>query len=180
MRRRRSGRPEHPGAGRRSSAGLRGWLLTASLLTVVLPLAACTGTPPSAAAVAELIRSSTGAIPTDDEQAIRTIIDRLNNTAGGAVPDQQGALAAVVEPGSAGALDDCRAATTTLRFLPVYSALRPSPEWTPRKGGLTGTVYALPTLIRIYTGERVTATDLTTLHLGVVAGEAFLTPLCVS
>ena len=37
-------------------------------------------------------------------------------------------------------------------------------------GSLTGTVYALPTLIRIYTGDRITGTDLTTLHLGVQAG----------
>ena len=45
--------------------------------------------------------------------------------------------------------------------------LRPAPGWTPQTGALSGTVYALPTLIRIYTGDRITGTDLTTLHLGV-------------
>ena len=149
------------------------------LLTVVLALPACTSTPSSASAVADLVGSTTGAIPTDDEQAIRATVDRLNATAGGSVAGQQAALAAALEPDSTSALDDCPAATTTLRFLPVYSALRPSPEWTPRKAALAGTVYALPTLIRIYTGDRVTATDLTTLHFGVSSGEAFITPLCV-
>jgi hypothetical protein len=123
-------------------------LLVAALL---LPLVACTTQASSPGAAVDLVRSSVGAIPADDEQAIRTTIDRLNGTAGGSVAGQQAALAATVEPGSVTELDDCPAATATLRFLPVYSALRPSPDWTPDKGSLSGTIYALPTLIRIYT-----------------------------
>lgn len=150
--------------------------LTAALL---LSLAACTA-PSSPGAVVDLVRPGAAAVPADDEQAIRATIDRFNHTAAGAVADQQAALAAAVESGSATALEDCPVATATLRLIPVYPALRAAPDWTPDKGTLTGTVYALPTLIRIYTGDRVTATDLTTLHLGVQNDEAFLTPLCVS
>jgi len=40
-------------------------------------------------------------------------------------------------------------------------------------------VYALPTLIRIYTGDRITGTDLTPLHLGVTGGDAYLHSLCL-
>jgi hypothetical protein len=146
----------------------------------MLALAACTTAPTAPSAVLDQVRSSTGDIPADDEQAIRTTIDRLNGAAGGTVSDQQAAFAAAVEADSAQALADCPAATTTLLFRPVYPGLRPSPGWAPQRGALSGTVYALPTLITIYTGDRVTATDLTTLHFGVAAGEAFLTPLCVN
>ena len=151
---------------------------TALVLTGVLPIAACTTTP--SALVAGQAHSNISSVPPDDEWAIRMIIDRLNGTAGGTVADQQAAFAAAVEPGSAQALADCPAATTTLLFRPVYPGLRPAPDWAPQEGALTGTVYALPTLITIFTGDRVTATDLTTLHLGVTAGESFLTPLCVN
>ncbi|MGS0685944.1 hypothetical protein ACVBEQ_12490 [Nakamurella sp. GG22] len=119
------------------------------------------------------------AVPVGDLDAIRTTVDRLNRSAAGAVAEQQDVLASVVDPGSAAALDKCPTATSTLRFEPVYPALRPAPEWAPTDGTLAGTVYALPSLIRIYTGDRVTGTDLTTLHLGVHDGEALLTAVCV-
>jgi hypothetical protein len=118
-------------------------------------------------------------IPPSDEQAIHTVIDRLNTAAAGAVPAQQAVLAAVVDPTLLPALEQCQPATTTVRFEPVFSALRSAPGWSPANGILGGTVYALPSLIRIYTGERITGTDLTTLHFGVTEGEAYLTPLCV-
>ena len=121
----------------------------------------------------------TSAIPGADEQAIRATIDRLNATAAGAVSDQQAALAALIDPALTGALDDCPPATTTLRMEPVYPGLRPAPDWTAPEGALGGTVYALPSLIRIYTGDRMTGTDLTTLHLGLDGGKAYLAPLCV-
>jgi len=166
-------RPEYLLTGRRL-------VLAAMLLTWILLLPACSTTPFAPPAVADHIRSGTTAIPADDEQAIRTTVDRLNGTAGGAVADQQAQFEAAVDPSSAQALADCPAATTTLLFRPVYSGLRPTLGWAPQQGALTGTIYALPTLITIYTGDRVTATDLTTLHLGVADGEAFLTPLCVN
>ncbi|MET0865786.1 MAG: hypothetical protein ABWZ98_15760 [Nakamurella sp.] len=171
---RRTGSPASTTVRRRRSR-----LLAGSLLIVVLPLSACSSSQISPAEQPDRVHSAAG-VPAADEQAIRLTIDRLNETAAGKVPDQQAALATAVEPGSTAALDDCPAATATLKFLPVYSALRATPEWAPDKGALTGTIYALPTLIRIYTGDRVTATDLSTLHFGVQSGEAFLTPLCVS
>lgn len=118
-------------------------------------------------------------IPVADEQAIRVAIDRVNATAGGRVTAQRSALAAGVDPLLAAALDQCPAATSTLRFEPIYRELRAAPGWAAPSGSLTGTVYALPSLVRIYTGERITGTDLTTVHLGVYEGEAYLTPLCV-
>jgi hypothetical protein len=117
-------------------------------------------------------------IPDADAQSIRKTIEAMNAAAVGGVAEQQAALAAVVEPALAKSLDDCAPATTTLQFEPIYRGLRPAPGWTGSAGPLSGTVYALPTLIRIYTGDRITGTDLTTLHFGVQAGEAFLTPLC--
>lgn len=106
-------------------------------------------------------------------------MDTFNAAAAGSVDAQQTVLHSLVDPTLSGDLDRCPAATTTVRFEPVYAGLRPSPGWTAPGGSLTGTVYALPTLIRIYTGDRVTGTDLTTLHFGVTFDEAFLTPLCV-
>jgi hypothetical protein len=154
-------------------------LLAGVLVVVLLPLAACTPQP-ATAAVAELVASNAGTAAPEDGQAIHATIDRLNEAAGGTVAEQQAAFAAAVEPSSTPALNACPRATTTVRFLPVYSALRPTPDRHPADGTLNGTVYALPTLVRIYTGDRVTATDLTTLHFGVAAGEAFLTPLCIN
>ena len=158
-------------------------IVVALLIAVTLVAAACTsGTaePESGRAgpLAAQTRGAVEAVPESDELAIRSTIDRLNNAAG-AVPDQQALLTAVVDPGLAGSLEQCAPATTTLRFQPIYQALRPSPDWSPVGGTPSGTVYALPSLIRIYTGDRITGTDLTTLHLGVTAGEVFLTPLCV-
>jgi hypothetical protein len=95
------------------------------------------------------------------------------------VSAQQSVLQSLVDPALVAELDRCPAATTTLRFEPVYAGLRPAPDWTSTGGTLTGTIYALPTLIRIYTGDRITGTDLATLHFGTSSDEAFLTPLCV-
>ena len=83
---------------------------------------------------------------------------------------QQAVAAPAGRAGTGSALDDCPPATTTLRFEPVYPGLRPRRAGPAAAGSLTGTVYALPTLIRIYTGDRITGTDLTTLHLGRQCG----------
>ena len=61
----------------------------------------------------------------------------------------------------------------------MYTGLRATPDWTGVDGTPAGTLYALPTLIRIFTGDRITGTDLTTLHIGVHDGAASITPLCV-
>ena len=156
-----------------------------ALLTATMLLAACTSQPDSPAGD---VRASSGtlaaaadagAVAAADEQAIRDTIDRLNAAAGGAVADQQAVLHGVVDPALRADLDKCPVPTTTVRFEPVYPGLRPAPGWTAADGPLSGTEYALPSLIRSYTGERITGTDLTTLHVGVSGGEAYLTPLCV-
>lgn len=152
-------------------------------LATALVVAACatgctSGWQPDAAATSAAV-SVAPSIPADDESAIRRTIDALNVSASGTVAGQQSVLRTLVEPALTSALNDCPPATTTLRFEPVYPGLRPSPDWTGSADSLTGTVYALPTLIRIYTADRITGTDLTTVHLAVDAGEAYITPLCV-
>lgn len=179
-----------PLAGRSSRRSRRRWpgaLPTALVVAAVLFAALVTGCTSDEAADptarttpgGDTVAAGTSKIPADDETAIRAAIDRLNATATGSVADQQATLAALVDPALASALDQCPAATTTLHFEPVYRELRASPDWTAQSGSLAGTVYAVPSLVRIYTGNRITGTDLTTLHLGVQAGEAYLTPLCV-
>ena len=111
--------------------------------------------------------------------AIRSAIDAVNATAGGSVAGQQAVLAAVVDPALSDAFRQCSPATTTLRFEPVYTGLRATPDWTGPDGTPAGTLYALPVLIRIYSGDRITGTDLTTVHVGVHGGAASITPLCV-
>ena len=144
-----------------------------AVLSVLMIAAACTDAQPPSSTPAPTV-------PAADEQAIRATVERVNATAGGSVADQQKVLAQVVDSGAAAALRRCPPTTATLRFEPVYQGLRGTPDWRPDTGSLSGTVYALPTLIRIYTGDRITGTDLTTLHLGVRGDVALLTALCVS
>lgn len=161
-------------------------VLACTLVAVVAFGSACTATtpdptPPSSTSTPGTAGGSPGsAIPLQDGQAIRATIDTINATAGGSVTDQQAVLASVVDPALEGAFRGCSPPpTTTLRFEPVYAGLRATPDWTAANGTPGGTVYALPVLIRIFTGDRITGTDLTTLHLGVHDGEASITPLCV-
>lgn len=107
-------------------------------------------------------------------------VDAFNEAAGGPVPRQQAALAMLLDTGQRSVQRKCAEATTTLRLEPVYSRLAPAPGWKPTSGALSGTVYALPTLIRIYSGNRITGTDLTDLHLAVQDGRAKLPALCLS
>jgi hypothetical protein len=118
-------------------------------------------------------------VPPGDSAAIRHAIDAINAGAGGPVSVQRSVLAHLVSPALAAALRNCPPATTTLRFEPVYAGLRPTPAWSSPHGAPAGTIYALPVLIRIYTGDRITGTDLSTLHLGVHGHRAAITPLCV-
>jgi hypothetical protein len=158
-------------AGERPRTSALAGLIAVTLLSV----AACTSSP----AVSGSSAAASTAIPADDEQAVARTIERFNAAAAGPVAGQQTVLTELTDPALTGALDRCPPATATLRFEPIYPALRPAPGWTPQTGALTGTIYALPTLIRISTGDRMTGTDLTTLHLGVHDGEAFLTSLCL-
>lgn len=143
--------------------------------------------------------------PQADVDAIRTTIDAVNATAGGAVADQQAQLVALVDPARRDEVRRCPAATTTVRLEPVDQGLRElpagSPATTPTDSRSTvrasdtattdatttvagARTYALPTLIRIFSGDRLVGTDLTTLQLIVRPvdndTEAYLTPFCVN
>ena len=141
-------------------------------------VAACTASAPLPESTTATSAAPDGALGSD-KRAIKATIDTINATAGGSVAGQQAVLAAVVDPALSDAFRHCSPATTTLRFEPVYTGLRATPDWTAADGTPSGTLYALPVLIRTYTGDRITGTDLTTLHLGVHDGAAFITPLCV-
>jgi hypothetical protein len=104
--------------------------------------------------------------------AVSATIARINDTAGGPVAVQRALLDQLAAPDERSDQLACRAATTTLGFDPAYRALRPDPD---DAGALL-----LPTYITIYTGDRITGSDLTTLHLRVIDGRARTTALCVS
>ena len=119
-------------------------------------------------------------VPTEVLQDVQRAVDRFDAAAGGPVSAQQAALGALLDSGQRSVQRHCAAATTTLSFDPVYGRLAPAPGWRPNQGTLSGAVYALPTLIRIYTGNRMTGTDLTDLHLAVQGGRAWFPALCLS
>lgn len=173
---------EHGAVRPQDVTGLRRWPVLAIAVLIGASSAfgmACTADSSIQPGVSTGGTGASSDVPDDDEQAIRRTIETLNAAAADGVAGQQAVLAKLVDPTLLDALDDCAPATTTLRFEPTYLGLRLAPGWTGSNGPSTGPIYALPTLIRIYTGDRITGTDLTTLHLGVQVGEAYLTPLCV-
>ncbi len=119
-------------------------------------------------------------VPATVSRGVRAAIDQFNSTAGGSPSAQQQQLRALLAPGQAGAQQKCGRATTTIELEPVYPALAPSPTWRPSSGTFSGAVYSLPTLIRIYTGPRITGIDLTDLHLSVDGREVRFPALCVN
>lgn len=144
------------------------------------------------------------AVPAADVTAIRTAIAAINATAGGPVPQQRAVLQRLAAPAQAATQRACPTARSTLSFQPAYRDLRlmPSsfttigaqpPGTRPLEPGPTsphvteappnpgaGTALLLPTFITIYTGDRITGTDLTTLHVWVAGGVARTGALCVS
>ena len=118
--------------------------------------------------------------PSAAETAIRGTIAALNAGAGQSVTDQQTTLQSLIDVGQRATQAKCPAATSTLEFLPVWSSLAVAPDWHPPAGTMSGTIYSLPTLIRIHRQDRITGTDLTDLHVAVAADGASLPSLCVS
>ncbi len=121
--------------------------------------------------------------PPADTAAIRSAVDAVNAAAGGQVQAQRATLNALVLPRSASAQAACPPATTTIRLEPVYQDLRTADpaDTDPASSAPEGaTAYLLPTLITIFTGPRITGTDLTTLRLFVSDGKANTSVLCVS
>lgn len=175
----------------------------AVVVFALLGVTACQSTPGPAPATASARAPAGGATSPTEIEAIRTTLDALNATAGGPVADQQAQLIAHVEPDRRDEVRRCPPATTTVRLEPVDQGLRalPEPSTDPAAVGSdatdatdvpdTGiapdpgsTTFALPALIRIFSGDRLVGTDLTTLRMVVRdtsgGGEAYLTPFCVN
>ncbi len=152
--------------------------LSAAACWVMLTAAGCSTSVGSAMPSAGLPAAASGPAVAVAESVQRTI-DVFNATAGGPVAAQQAVLGRLVSPGQRSVQNSCPAATTTISFEPIYPRLAPSPDWRPTGGSLPGDVYALPTLIRIYVGSRITGTDLTDLHVAVDAGQLRLPALCL-
>lgn len=141
--------------------------LTAAL--AVLLLAGCAAprdAPPLTRPPANLV---------DDEviAAVTSTVDEINATAGGPVDAQRAVLERVVTPDQAADQEKCPVARSTLAFDPAYRDLRPAP------GGGAGE-YLLPVYITIYTGGRITGSDLATVRFWVTDATARTAALCVS
>lgn len=136
---------------------------TAIALAVALLLGGCTATAETSSP------SSTSTTVSPARAAIEATVANINHTAGGTVDAQRAVLNQVASPTQVEAQRACPKATTTLAFDPAYSGLRK-----------VGDEYLLPTYITIYTGGRITGSDLATLHLWIVDGMARTSALCVS
>lgn len=108
-----------------------------------------------------------------DRQLIDHTVAAVNATAGGDPARQRAVLQALVAPDRSADQRSCEPATTTVRFEPVWTGLRPDPSGAARS-------YVLPTLIRSYTDGRITGTDTAALVISVTDGNAHLPPLCVA
>lgn len=139
------------------------------------PLAMATAAVPTSAVLsaASFTAASAPAIPTATVSAIQAAIDAVNATAGGTPAGQRAVLQQLVDPARAQDQQRCAAAKTTVRFEPAWEDLRADPNGAAQ-------TYVLPTLIRIYTADRVTGTDVTSLVIRVSGRRAQLSPLCVS
>lgn len=140
-----------------------------------------------------------------DLAAIHRSVDAINAGAGGPVADQRAVLDRMVVHAESAAQRTCAVAMHTIRLDPVYTDLRrPPPDQSTSTSdpGSTGPVpaspvpnaaasggvteangsgaYLLPVLITIFTGDRITGTDLTTLRLFVTNGTAHIGHLCVT
>ena len=113
---------------RRPRAALDLLAVTAVFGAALLAIAACTRRPDGDRRARPRRRS---AVPADDERAIARTIDRFNAAAAGPAADQEAVLTQLVDPALVGDLDRCPPVTATLRFEPIYPALRPAPDWTP-------------------------------------------------
>ena len=168
-----------------------GPLRMALIVAALSGLAACQASTPGP----ESAPTWNGApAPPADVDAIRATIDAVNATAGGPVADQQAQLFAHVDPARRDEAQRCPTATTTVRLAPVVQGLRelagPPVASAAADSAVSmapdprATVYGLPTLIRIFSGDRLIGTDLTTLRLIVrdagAGPKAFLTPFCVN
>jgi hypothetical protein len=113
-------------------------------------------------------------------RAAQAAVARINATAGGPVAAQRAVLDALADPAQQQAQQSCGVASGTLSFEPVWADLRADPVWQPSAGGMTGTVWSVPTVVRVRLGARIDATDLANLHFTIVGGAARTSALCVN
>ncbi|WP_188944574.1 hypothetical protein [Nakamurella endophytica] len=161
------------------------------------PLAACTGasTPPAggptsgtssvptSAAAGTTAGTDTGTASAPDPQLVarvRAVFDRLSAAAAGAPAAQQQLFLQVVDPGQLSVQRRCVVPTGTLTFEPAYAYLAAAPDWQPAQGTMTGTVYSLPSLLRVHRQGRIAGTDLADLHISVSGDTVRLTALCAA
>lgn len=180
-----------------SAAAQRRRCVAIPAVITALMLSGCTGTPPTTAPPTTVSSASVGgsasvapapASPTTasspttatgPESLVRAAVAKLN-AAAESVAGQQRVLTTLVAPGQRAAQRSCPAATSTLTLEPVYAELAPTPDWRPGTGVLAGTVYSLPTLIRIHRDGRIVGTDLAELHTAVAENRVGLTVLCIA
>lgn len=128
---------------------------------------------PAGPAVPAVDSGDTAAPSPADVRLLQDTIEAVNAQAGRTPAAQRAVLQRVVEPDRAADQRDCSPAATTVRFEPAWADLRPDPN------GGTGR-FVLPTLIRIYTDQRITGTDTAALIMSISDGSAHLPPLCVA
>lgn len=117
--------------------------------------------------------SSARLVPAATVTAIRAAIDAVNAAAGGTPAQQRAVLQKLVDPARAQDQRGCPTAKSTVRFDASWDDLRADPNGAAQ-------TYVLPTLIKIYTADRITGTDVTALVISVSGRRAQLPPLCVS
>ncbi len=169
----------------RIAAGLLALMTTATLGCTVAACGAAAVPTDRAVQVGSVAASAPSGTPgtgnpaTAEVAVVQEAIDRFNAAAGGSVAAQQSVLSGLVSPAQAAEQHACPPVTVTISMQPVYARLAASPGWRPSSGTLPGTIYAVPTLIRIYSGDRITGTDLTDLHLAIDDGRMTLPAVCL-
>jgi hypothetical protein len=116
--------------------------------------------------------ATSGAHPPDPAAlaAARAVFAQVNAEAGAAPARQRTVLERVVDPAQQADQRGCAAAVTTVRLIPAWSAVRVAAD-----GHLI-----VPSLVRVFTGTRITGTDVAIIDVTITAGQAGLPALCVS
>lgn len=169
-----------PARSARSRAGIVSGVLVLALVVAAAVLllgrgghGTTTGGEPSTGAPSSTAASATSGGGAPDPAALaaaRRVFDEVNAEAGASPARQRSVLQRVVDPAQQAQQRDCAAAVTTVRLIPAWSEVRRAAD-----GHLI-----VPSLVRIFTGTRITATDVAIIDVTISAGQAGLPALCVS